>query len=128
MHNIVDCHKKNSLSLDPSPFTVRVSPLRGAVFVWERLNPTACAGDVCLDKDHERFISQQHWHNPDTHCLTTERSATGWQAPVGTYLFAPIVARCAIRHLAESGQVAVCNSQQPRLLQRTVDKPIPLRR
>jgi hypothetical protein len=43
-------------------------------------------------------------------CLTTERRATSWHAPVGTYLFAPIVARCAIRRLTESGQVAACNS------------------
>jgi hypothetical protein len=33
-----------------------VTPLAGSRFEWERLNPTAYAGNVCLDKDIGRYF------------------------------------------------------------------------
>ena len=38
----------------------------GAVFGWERLNPSGFPGNVCLDNVIDPVLSDEHWFNPRT--------------------------------------------------------------
>ena len=93
--------------------SAHVSPSRGAVLYWERLNPTACAGKVGLDEDSGRYFSQStgftlvHLINSEVveqHAGNHARAGTNWntcryRSPIGTGV-----------PLAGSGQVGSPNS------------------
>jgi hypothetical protein len=88
-------------------------PLTGSRFVWEWLNPTACAGKVGLDEDSGRYFSQStgftlvHLINPEIvvqHAGNHARAGTNfntcrYRSPIGTGV-----------PLAGSGQVEPGNS------------------
>lgn len=40
-----------TLALTEAPASFLLFPLGGSGFIWDRSNPTACAGNVGLDKD-----------------------------------------------------------------------------